>query len=187
MTYFVEIQEVHNGPIDRMDEAYPSIDKAVKWINDRAQTQPFYMGEVVNAAGDLLYHTEQCHMFDSPTESFGIPYISTPSEEKGTTVRHNQGKPDLSLIPLITLIDEARVWEFGKKKYTAYNWMKGTSWMSVLSCALRHLAKWQAGEDVDEESGLPHLAHAMANLRMLTLYGKTFKEGDDRPPKELLK
>ena len=50
-----------------------------------------------------------------------------------------------------------------------------------LACALRHLAAFQRGEDLDPESGLPHLAHAMCNLRMLTLYSRTYKEGDDRP------
>lgn len=102
------------------------------------------------------------------------------SEEKGSGARYNTGKPDLSLIPLCTLEDEARVWEYGAKKYARGNWQKGMSWNAVLACALRHLAKFQAGEDNDEETGLPHIAHAMCNLRMLTLYSRTFKEGDDR-------
>jgi ADP-heptose:LPS heptosyltransferase len=46
---------------------------------------------------------------------------------------------------------------------------------------MRHLAAWQRGEENDPETGLPHLAHAMCNLRMLTLYSKTYPEGDDRP------
>lgn len=45
-----------------------------------------------------------------------------------------------------------------------------------MQCAI-----WQRGEDIDPESGQPHLAHAMCNLRMLTLYTKNFPEGDDRP------
>jgi hypothetical protein len=108
------------------------------------------------------------------------------SLQKGTTKRYNKGKPDMSLIPLCTLIEEVKVWEFGATKYEKFNWMKGTSWMAVLSSTLRHLASWQSGQDVDEESGCLHIACAMANLRMLLLYAKTYKEGDDRPPKELL-
>lgn len=102
------------------------------------------------------------------------------STEKGSGARYNSGKPDLTLIPLITLYDEAKVWEYGAKKYARNNWQKGMNWSVPLACALRHLAKFQAGEDLDEETGLPHIAHAMCNLRMLTLYAKTFPEGDDR-------
>ena len=108
------------------------------------------------------------------------------SSVKGSGARYNAGKADLSLIPMSTLEDEAKVWMYGKQKYAAWNWAKGMSWSIPLACALRHISKWQAGEDLDEESGLPHLAHAMCNLRMLTLYSKTYIEGDDRPPKELM-
>ncbi len=103
------------------------------------------------------------------------------SKAKGSGARYNDDKPDLSLIPLCTLEDEARVWAYGKKKYAAWNWAKGMDWSIPYACAMRHLAAWQKGEDIDSESGQSHLAHAMCNLRMLTLYSKTYTEGDDRP------
>lgn len=103
------------------------------------------------------------------------------STEIGSGARYNAGKPDYSLIPLCTLEDEVRVWEYGKKKYAAWNWAKGMSWSIPFSCLMRHMARWQIGEECDEESGLPHLAHAMCNLRMLTLYAKNYPAGDDRP------
>ena len=108
------------------------------------------------------------------------------SDAKGSGARYNDGKADISLIPLCTLEDEARVWMYGKQKYAAWNWAKGMDWSVPLACAMRHLAAWQRGEELDAESGLPHLAHAMCNLRMLTLYSKTYPEGDDRPPKDLM-
>jgi hypothetical protein len=107
------------------------------------------------------------------------------SNERGSGARYNDGKPDLSLIPLCTLEDEARVWSYGKRKYAAWNWAKGMDWSIPYACALRHLAAWQRGEELDKESGLPHLSHAMCNLRMLTLYSKQYPEGDDRPTKWL--
>ena len=103
------------------------------------------------------------------------------SKAKGSGARYNDDKPDLSLIPLCTLEDEARVWAYGKKKYAAWNWAKGMDWSIPYACAMRHLAAWQKGEDIDSESGQSHLAHAMCNLRMLTLYSKTYTDGDDRP------
>jgi hypothetical protein len=108
------------------------------------------------------------------------------SDAKGSGARYNDGKADISLIPLCTLEDEARVWMYGKQKYAAWNWAKGMDWSVPLACAMRHIAAWQRGEELDAESGLPHLAHAMCNLRMLTLYSKTYPEGDDRPPKDLM-
>ena len=103
------------------------------------------------------------------------------STEKGSGARYNGGKPDYSLIPFCTLEAEARVWEYGKRKYAAWNWAKGMNWSVPLACLYRHMAAWQRGEELDPESGLPHLAHAMCNLRMLTLYSETYPEGDDRP------
>lgn len=103
------------------------------------------------------------------------------STDKGSGARFNTGKPDYSLIPLCTMEDEAKVWAYGKQKYAAWNWAKGMAWSVPLACLMRHMAAWQKGEELDPESGLPHLAHAMCNLRMLTLYSKTFTEGDDRP------
>lgn len=109
------------------------------------------------------------------------------SNAKGSGARFNDGKVDFSLIPFVTLEDEARVWMYGKAKYAAWNWSKGMPWSVPFACLMRHMAAWQRGEEVDAESGLPHLAHAMCNLRMLTLYAKTYPEGDDRPPKEFIK
>lgn len=109
------------------------------------------------------------------------------SSARGSGARYNGGKPDLSLIPLCTLEDEAKVWMYGEAKYARFNWMKGMNWSIPLACALRHLAAWQSGEDLDPESGLPHLAHVMCNVRMLTLYAHTFPEGDDRPTEWMLK
>ena len=122
---------------------------------------PLYIQDIINGA----------------TERVG----DVNSNERGSGARYNTNKPDLSLIPLCTLEDEARVWMYGKQKYAAWNWAKGMNWSIPLACALRHLAAWQRGEENDQESGLPHLAHAMCNLRMLTLYSKQYPEGDDRP------
>lgn len=110
-----------------------------------------------------------------------MPVGDVNSQERGSGARYNDNKPDLALIPLCTLEDEARVWMHGRVKYAPWNYAKGMAWSIPLACALRHLAAFQQGEDADPESGLPHLAHAMANLRMLTLYSRTYREGDDRP------
>lgn len=103
------------------------------------------------------------------------------SQERGSGARFNDGKPAYELIPGIALEDCARVFEYGRRKYAAWNWAKGMAWMVPFGCLLRHLYAWARGEDNDEESGLPHLGHAMCNLVMLTTFAKTYREGDDRP------
>jgi len=121
--------------------------------------------------------------YNASVQESGIGDVN--SKEKGSGARYNDDKPDFSLIPLCTMADEARVWAYGKKKYAAWNWAKGMDWSVPYACAMRHLSAWQRGEENDAESGLPHLAHAMCNLRMLTLYKDVFPAGDDRPTREL--
>jgi hypothetical protein len=72
------------------------------------------------------------------------------------------------------------------KPYPKWNWMKGMAWSVPIGCILRHAQKIQAGEDTDPETGFPHMAHIQCNLIMLLLYRETYKEGDDRPPKNFL-
>jgi len=119
------------------------------------------------------------HLLPKVDDDKGIGDIN--SDQLGTGARYNHGKVDFSLIPLKTLEQEAMVWQYGEQKYKRFNWMKGMPWSAVLASALRHLGAWQAGEDCDPDSGLPHIAHAMCNLRMLTLYADKYPEGDDRP------
>ena len=104
------------------------------------------------------------------------------SQEKGSGARYNDDKPDLSLIPLCTLEDEARVWMYGAKKYAAHNWLKGEglSYRRIISALLRHIFVFVKGEDKDPETGLCHMAHAAVNCLFLVEYCLTNKGQDDR-------
>lgn len=105
------------------------------------------------------------------------------STEKGTTARSNGGKVQYNLIPFHLLAGVARVLTFGKVKYAPWNWAKGSDWSVSFDCLLRHLFKWFfCGEEIDEETGLHHLDHAMTNLLFLRHYSMHYPEGDDRPP-----
>jgi hypothetical protein len=103
------------------------------------------------------------------------------SQERGTGARFNDGKVALDLVPLSALEDCARVFDYGRRKYAAWNWAKGMGWSDPYGCLLRHMAAWFNGENNDPESGLPHLGHAMCNLVMLATFARTYHEGDDRP------
>lgn len=81
----------------------------------------------------------------------------------------------------------ARVFGYGRKKYAAWNWAKGMPWSVPLACAVRHLLRIIDGEDLDAESGEPHIGHVTCNVTMLWAYADTFREGDDRPAAGLLR
>lgn len=95
-------------------------------------------------------------------------------------VKHDQGKPDMSLLSPHALLEVAKVMDFGKKKYAAHNWRAGMAWSRLLAAALRHLMAFMAGEDLDPETGLSHLAHAMCCLMFILEFTKTHKDLDDR-------
>lgn len=74
----------------------------------------------------------------------------------------------------------AAVLGFGAEKYAADNWRKGMEWRRLYGAALRHLMAWERGEDLDPESGLPHLAHAGCCILFLLSYQLVGGGTDDR-------
>lgn len=95
-------------------------------------------------------------------------------------VKHDQGKPRLSLLSKESLIAEARAFEYGAIKYDKNNYKKGMEWSRVLDAALRHITAFNAKQDMDTESGLNHLWHAKACLAMLIYYYENKVGTDDR-------
>lgn len=81
----------------------------------------------------------------------------------------------------LELIDAARVLEYGAKKYAMWNWAKGMPWSVPMACYLRHMLTYGDVASLDEESGLPHRAHAVCNLIMLGHYAENCPDLDDRP------
>lgn len=66
----------------------------------------------------------------------------------------------------------AKVLTFGAEEYGANNWQKVEDRENRYYAALRrHIAAWRKGEELDEESGLPHLAHAACNIMFLMYKG----------------
>lgn len=97
-----------------------------------------------------------------------------------TGKKNDLGKPRLGLISDFALFQEAQVMTFGAKKYAAHNWRGGISWSRLIDACLRHVHAFNAGENMDPETGLSHLAHARCCLGFLLEYTQTHKELDDR-------
>lgn len=115
-------------------------------------------------------------------------YLKTLTEDKDGNlvkelkggVKHDQGKPDLTMIPYEALEEIAKVLMFGASKYGKNNWKKGISTTRLAGAALRHLGSWCDGVDLDSESNLNHLTHSATNLLMLIWMLKHKPEQDDR-------
>lgn len=94
--------------------------------------------------------------------------------------KFDSGKPPMSLLPTLPLLEIAKVLQYGASKYEVHNWRKGILYSRITSAVLRHLTLWNEGEELDEESNLPHLAHAACGLLFLLEYSNTKPEMDDR-------
>jgi len=102
-------------------------------------------------------------------------------KQKNKAVKADEGKLRYDLIPPEALEDLARVLTYGANKYTDNNWQQGLKWSRVFASLMRHMWAWWRGQDLDEESGLPHLAHAACNVFFLSTYSYSHPELDDRP------
>jgi len=74
-------------------------------------------------------------------------------------------KPRLYLLPPKTLVEVGKVLTYGAAKYDEHNWKKLDNLQNrYTGAALRHLFAHMDGEDLDEETNLDHLAHAICCL-----------------------
>ena len=116
----------------------------------------------------------------------GGAYFMPRSEAKGVAdgagggVKADTGKPVFDLLPVESLAEIARVLEFGAKKYDAWNWSRGMKWLRLWNACIRHLFAWVAGENIDPETGLSHLAHAGCCILFMLSYEQTGRGEDDR-------
>jgi len=101
-----------------------------------------------------------------------FPNIPAPEESKGSGLKYDADKLRLDLIPpeIIQMLGE--VFTYGGKKYGEGNWEKGLSEDRLIGAARRHELAFAKGEEIDQDSGLPHLAHAAWNL----LIAQTLRE-----------
>lgn len=98
-------------------------------------------------------------------------------------VKLDTGKIRTDLLPFDALESVSAVLAHGATKYEARNWEKGFAWGRLLGAAMRHLFSWAGGQDIDPESGLPHLSHAACCVLMLLALTIRGIGADDRTAK----
>lgn len=87
----------------------------------------------------------------------------------------------MDLIPVSAIKGLAAILTHGAKKYGDRNWEGGLAWSRPYAATLRHLTAWYDGEDLDGDSGFPHLYCALCEVAFLIEFATTHKELDDRP------
>lgn len=95
-------------------------------------------------------------------------------------VKHDADKAPWDLLPHEAVNGMLQVLAFGRQKYDAHNWRKGMAWSRFIAAAYRHLTAFLAGDDIDDESGLPHIDHLMCCVAFLSTYQKQQLGDDDR-------
>jgi hypothetical protein len=95
-------------------------------------------------------------------------------------VKYDNDKLRVDLIPIDSLLEVAKVYTFGARKYKDNNWRLGIAWSRVFGALIRHSFAWFLGEDKDSETGLSHMAHAAWCCLTLLNYVITKPEWDDR-------
>lgn len=95
-------------------------------------------------------------------------------------LKYDGGKTRYDLLPHGPLDTLARVYTFGAGKYADHNWRKGLAFSRVFGAVMRHMWAFWRGEDIDKESGLPHVAHAAWGCFSLLEYMESHPELDDR-------
>jgi len=91
-------------------------------------------------------------------------------------------KATFHLIPVGFLIQIGQVLRNGALKYGAMNWRSEKVRATVYYDALqRHLQRWLSGEDIDRDSGRPHLAHVASNCAIIMDAREVGALIDDRP------
>lgn len=97
--------------------------------------------------------------------------------------RYGDAKVPIGLFPPVAILYGALACKQGAEKYGPYNWRdKTVEAMTYVHAAERHLMAWADGEDLDPESGQPHLGHVLACLAILADATEQGNLIDNRPP-----
>jgi hypothetical protein len=96
-------------------------------------------------------------------------------------VKDDHAKERVDLVPIEGIKAAARAFAYGANKYYANSWRTAgrPQFSRVYASVLRHLFAWYGREDIDPESGLHHLDHALSQLMMLQTYATAPWNGQD--------
>jgi hypothetical protein len=106
-----------------------------------------------------------------------------------TGLRFDAGKRRVYLFPMDAFDGTCDVLTYGATKkhgpeglpYGERNWEGGLRWIEqCVGPLVRHLSAFMQGEDIDPESGLPHVDHMGCDVAFLQAMYRRRKDLDDR-------
>lgn len=120
------------------------------------------------------------------------PVYSADSEDHGGEVRTTSAtggqkgvkEARYDLIPPGALELLAIHYGKGSQKYSDHNWRKGFNWSNSYAALNRHLQAFWGGEDLDPETGSPHMAAVAWHAFTLLTFMQEQPQYDDRFKKE---
>ena len=93
-------------------------------------------------------------------------------------------KAPMSTVPMGVVFEIGLAMIEGGRKYGRHNYRVAGVLASVYyDAAMRHLAAWWEGADIDPDSGLSHVTKALSSLTVLRDAMMNAKLTDDRPPR----
>ena len=106
----------------------------------------------------------------------------TNTPDNNPKTRFGLTKPNIFLVPASSIIYQALAMGNGATKYGPYNWRGNQVSASVyIAAAYRHMMAWVDGEECADDSGFPHIGHALACLGIIADAIETGNLIDDRP------
>ena len=113
-------------------------------------------------------------MTSEPVPPREVRSVSSTGGEKGT-------KPErYDLIPPEALEKVARHYGVGAQKYDDHNWRRGYEWSKSYAAMQRHAQAFWRGEDIDAETGSPHMAAVAFHAFTLLVFMDEQRAFDDR-------
>lgn len=92
----------------------------------------------------------------------------------------NKDKPKICLVPEEAILGAAIVFTQALDTHEPYNYRKGLFWTDLTDSLDRHMLKFKAGQEFDEDTGLPQIWHILANASMLEYMRVHHPELDNR-------
>lgn len=149
---------------------------AAVWESKQGQTVPVPPQLKIQDAAALV--SIICEYKAKQQQKTGEIPIRRVAEIRGS--RFNTGKLRMDLIDPQAMKGLAAVLTKGAEKYSANNWRDGLPYTETVASLLRHTFAFLGGEDIDSETGLPHVDHMQCNAMFLSWMTKNRKDMDDR-------
>ncbi len=127
---------------------------------------PSYMlGNSAYTCAYDVYRKMDVPRHEGETAHYGFAREPNKKSVSSSAKTDDGGKPPLANLPWKALRKVSAVQAYGHRKYgDFFNYKKGMEVTRQLSCAVRHIADYLDGIDLDKESGESHLAHAATRL-----------------------